>query len=1122
MFTSSEDEDEAVKVDKIQEDDYMSRLRVLHSQNSTPIPPKKEVPKKKIAVARKASRRVTPFQASHLEDSSSEDDEGVVKKKKVQDDDTSHLNVNSPISTPMRPKEALLKEVTPKIKILPQKKAPVRVTPFKSAESVESTTSEDEDMEENEMCEQKVLDSHKNTPMPQNKVTEKKVVPEKKVMPAKKAPKRTTALKSAELAVSANSEDEEKEGKIDKNEKDNELPGQRLLVKKKDTPLFQKKVIEKKVVPEKKVLPPKKTPRRVTPFRSSQLAESSSEDDEKLVEKEKFQNDDDTSEISVLNSPARTDMRLETTPLKEVVPKKKILAEKKAATRRSIIVPGLSSGGFVPTSKENTPSPSTSSTTIHVHETFRQEIVAANVSAPTIPAQRTTGSRTKASKIAVEEILPPAIPAQRTTVSRTQAPKVAVKELPARIINAQKTPALKVPTSIVTNEHLKQILEELTAIKDPHSATLLKLLKKIDLAKYDKSYTINLVEGTLNGCLRKTMAADNVINVKSYLKLLKLYLESPTFVKHLPGYVPASHPNMMRKKMEGERKDKKCAEKKSKNLISLSEETWKGVLEGEWMIAFHAPWCPACRDLKKSWNAFADWSRDLNVKVAEIDVTTNPGLSGRFLVTALPTIYHIKNGQFRQYVGPRDKSDLITFVEEKKWSALEPIPSYKNPDSPQMNVVAVFFKLSMAVRDLHQKLVEKHGLPAWVSYAIFGSVTLAVGCVLGFIIVLLIDLVFPTGGSTTAPTTTDKKAPKKVAEKKDKKDAIPTSDKEKKGETKKTKNRNRKHITESKLVPKVSTTAWPIVYSEHYNISCCGLEKLHLFDTKKWKRVIDRLISKGMLTLKDVVVPNEATKSDLMLIHTEEYLNGLESSSRIVSECLEIPPLRWFPHWLIDYVVLKAMRLQTGGTVTASFLALEKNWAINIGGGFHHASSERAGGFCVYADISLALKFLLDSNRIKSAMIVDLDAHQGNGHEHDFRKDNRVYIFDMFNSEIYPHDFAAKDSMDRHVSLKCGTEDNEYLKKLSKELSTSLGEFNADIIIFNAGTDTLIGDPLGLMNLTQNGIIQRDEIVFKLAAKAMTPILYLTSGGYTAESANVIADSIFNLYTKGYLKKALL
>lgn len=58
---------------------------------------------------------------------------------------------------------------------------------------------------------------------------------------------------------------------------------------------------------------------------------------------------------------------------------------------------------------------------------------------------------------------------------------------------------------------------------------------------------------------------------------------------------------------------------------------------------------------------------------------------------------------------------------------------------------------------------------------------------------------------------------------------------------------------------------------------------------------------------------------------------------------------------------------------------MEKGWAINIGGGFHHAHGEDGGGFCVYADITLAIKFLMASDpKIKKAMIIDLDAHQVN------------------------------------------------------------------------------------------------------------------------------------------------
>lgn len=164
--------------------------------------------------------------------------------------------------------------------------------------------------------------------------------------------------------------------------------------------------------------------------------------------------------------------------------------------------------------------------------------------------------------------------------------------------------------------------------------------------------------------------------------------------------------------------------------------------------------------MQKAWNAFADWSKDLNIKVADIDVTTNPGLSGRFLVTALPTIYHVKDGVFRQYQGPRDKNDFISFIEDKRWSVIDPLPSYKDPNSAQMGVVAVFFKLSMAVRDFHNHLVENKGVPSWASYLMFSGVTLLLGCILGFFIVCIIDYCFPTGAAAQAKASKSKKSVK--------------------------------------------------------------------------------------------------------------------------------------------------------------------------------------------------------------------------------------------------------------------------------------------------------------------------------------------------------------------------
>ncbi|XP_067930521.1 histone deacetylase 11-like [Watersipora subatra] len=86
----------------------------------------------------------------------------------------------------------------------------------------------------------------------------------------------------------------------------------------------------------------------------------------------------------------------------------------------------------------------------------------------------------------------------------------------------------------------------------------------------------------------------------------------------------------------------------------------------------------------------------------------------------------------------------------------------------------------------------------------------------------------------------------------------------------------------------------------------------------------------------------------------------------------------------------------------AAKLALDYGVAINLGGGFHHAEYRQGDGFCFYADITAALRTLRGQNLIRRALIIDLDAHQGNGHEADFLTDDWVQTFDMYNPNIFP------------------------------------------------------------------------------------------------------------------------
>ncbi|XP_054944404.1 thioredoxin-related transmembrane protein 1 isoform X1 [Physeter macrocephalus] len=176
----------------------------------------------------------------------------------------------------------------------------------------------------------------------------------------------------------------------------------------------------------------------------------------------------------------------------------------------------------------------------------------------------------------------------------------------------------------------------------------------------------------------------------------------------------------------------------------ITDENWRELLEGEWMIEFYAPWCPACQNLQPEWESFAEWGEDLEVNVAKVDVTEQPGLSGRFIITALPTVYHCKNGEFRRYQGPRTKKDFINFISEKEWKSIEPVSSWLGPGSVLMSSMSALFQLSMWIRTYHNYFIEDLGLPVWGSYTVFALATLLSGLLLGLCMIFVVDCLCPS------------------------------------------------------------------------------------------------------------------------------------------------------------------------------------------------------------------------------------------------------------------------------------------------------------------------------------------------------------------------------------------
>jgi acetoin utilization deacetylase AcuC-like enzyme len=266
------------------------------------------------------------------------------------------------------------------------------------------------------------------------------------------------------------------------------------------------------------------------------------------------------------------------------------------------------------------------------------------------------------------------------------------------------------------------------------------------------------------------------------------------------------------------------------------------------------------------------------------------------------------------------------------------------------------------------------------------------------------------------------------------------------------------------------------------------------------------------------------TKDDLLRVHSRRFVENL-FSNELEQEIIRTYELidangryhRYNPAnasqplvELFDRILLKV-----AATVQCCRVALNRGFCFSFGGGHHHAQFEYGAGFCLLNDIVIALRKLQAEDSIRTAWVIDLDAHKGDGTAALTREDDSVTTLSIHMAHGWPLDGEPYDSdgnlnpsftaSDIDIAVEAG-QDDMYVIRLQQGLLTLEKQPLPDLAIVVSGVDPYEKDELpsaDALKLSLGQMKERDLLVYNYLKERHVPRAYLMAGGYGKKSWEV-------------------
>jgi acetoin utilization deacetylase AcuC-like enzyme len=290
---------------------------------------------------------------------------------------------------------------------------------------------------------------------------------------------------------------------------------------------------------------------------------------------------------------------------------------------------------------------------------------------------------------------------------------------------------------------------------------------------------------------------------------------------------------------------------------------------------------------------------------------------------------------------------------------------------------------------------------------------------------------------------------------------------------------------------------------------------------------ISRLLNHEALYEKPGVVRmgtgRKATREELLLVHTAAHVDRIAATGGK-------PHVSFDPDTHTSKLSYETALLAVGGVLDIVDAVVRRE----VGRGFalvrppgHHAEDDRAMGFCLFNNVAVAARYIIERHGLERVLVVDWDVHHGNGTQQIFYDDDRVLYVSLHQYPLYPATGAADETgvgrgegFTINVPVPPGCGDDEYLSAMRTVVVPAAKKFEPQFVLVSAGFDAHRDDPLAAMRVTEAGFAAMTSLVLDIAARFCDGrMVAVLEGGYDLEALARSVDEVVRTMAGGAISQ---